>query len=169
MTTSCGNEFVNNHMGVAPDGFKPSSAVNRYGNPSGGTGGVLPNGVDFWWDEQVSNTANCWHDNFGVDGTNASVTGPGAGAPPDVLPANCSSSAGAGDSAKSAYLVTCFLAREDAAPPESCDWYDVPPQPGTAAARRQQREFAQGSRRFAKTERAQEIEAHLRELAGLED
>ena len=35
---------------------------------------VLPNGVDFWWDEFAGNNGNCWVGNTGPDGTPASVT-----------------------------------------------------------------------------------------------
>ena len=167
LTTSCGNQYYDNHLGVAPPGFEPSRAVKRYGNKSAGAGGVLPNGTDFWWDEQASNVGNCWFDNLGPDGTEASVTGPGAGSPPDILPSDCNTSVGGGDSAKSAYLVSCFLAREGAAPPESCDWYDLPPQPGTAAARRERQAFTQASRRFAKTDRARAIDAEIDALTGI--
>jgi hypothetical protein len=169
LTTSCGNQYFDNHVGVAPDGFEPSPAVTRFGNQIGGKSGTLPNGVDFWWDEQASNTGNCWFANVGPDGTGASVTGPGPGAPPDALPADCAQSMGEGDSAKTAYLLSCFLVREGAAPPEQCDWYTLPPQPGTAAARERQREWAAASRRFADSERAGEIEARIGELTSIPD
>ena len=39
------------------------------------TASLKPNGVDFWWDEFPSNTGNCWYNNIGPDGTNASWTG----------------------------------------------------------------------------------------------
>src|SRR5207247_1644560 len=56
-STSYDNHFYANDLGLAPGGE------------------VKPNGVDFWWDEFPTNTGNCWHDNVGPDGTNASWTG----------------------------------------------------------------------------------------------
>ena len=51
-------------MGRAPDGtVKPN-----------GTGDVTTGRTDFWWDQYLGNTGNCWHDNIGKDGTAASVT-----------------------------------------------------------------------------------------------
>lgn len=170
MTTSCGNQYYNNTMGVPPPGFEPSRAVARFGNRTGDLSGAkLPNGVDFWWDEQSTNTGNCWFNNTGVDGTAASVTGPGAGAPPDTLPSDCATSEGQGDSSKLAYLLSCFLAREGQAPPEQCDWYDLPPQPGSAAAGAKRRAFADGARRFERTDRARELEDRIGELTGISD
>ena len=45
------------------------------------TAASQPNGVDFWWDQggisidPTLNTANCWYNNTGPDGTAGSVTG----------------------------------------------------------------------------------------------
>jgi hypothetical protein len=134
--TSCGNRYYDNHVGAVPPGFKPPKAVHDFGNNVGGTAGVLPNGVDFWWDEFLSNTGNCWYGNVGSDGTEASVTGPGPGTPPDLLPSSCGSSTGMSDVSKELNLVNCFFAREGISGPEGCDWYTLPPQPGTARAER---------------------------------
>ena len=91
-------------MGVAPQGFKFNSAIDLFGNVHGtDPGAPLPNGTDFWWDEFPGNTGNCWYDNTGPDGTAGSVTGPGAGSPPDLpLPSNCATSVGNSDAAKEA-------------------------------------------------------------------
>jgi len=169
LTTSCGNEYFDNHMGVVPKGFEPSSAVHWFGNKTGDySRSRLPNGVDFWWDETETNTGNCWYDNTGVDGTAGSVTGPGPGTPPDILPSDCDSSMGTGDTAKRAYLVNCFLNREGE---ESfpCDWYDVPPQPGTEEARDQRQSFAHAARHFAGSDEALEIEERMDEITGIPD
>ncbi len=115
-------------------------------------------------------TGNCWFDNTGPDGTAASVTGPGAGDGADTLPSDCASSAGTGDSVKFAYLLACFLAREGDLPPEQCDWYELPPKPGSAAARKQGTRVREvGVRKFLKTERAAELEAQLDEITGIAD
>jgi len=58
---------------------------------------------------------------------------------------------------KVAYLLSCFLAREGQAPPEQCDWYTLPPKPGSLAATRKQESFAAGAREFLKTARAQQL------------
>jgi len=167
LTTSCGNEYFNNNMGVAPPGFTPSSAITMFGNKTGGDSGSLPNGTDFWWDEQGTNTGNCWFDNTGSDGTAASVTGSGAGDGNDALPANCATSVGTGDTVKSSYLVSCFLAREGELPPERCDWFDLPPQPESQAANRAQRRWRQGAEAYLETERAAELETQIDELTSI--
>ena len=169
LTTSCGNEYFKNNMGVAPPGFTPSVAVNKFGNKTGGERGSLPNGTDFWWDEQSTNTGNCWYDNTGSDGKAASVTGSGAGDGKDTLPANCAASVGSGDAVKFAYLISCFLAREGALPPEQCDWFDLPPQPGSQAARHANRRFERGAEAYLETERAAELEAQLDDLTSIPD
>jgi hypothetical protein len=167
LTTSCGNEYFNNNMGFAPKGFTPSIAVNKFGNKTGGKGGELPNGTDFWWDEQASNIGNCWFDNKGRDGSPGSVTGSGAGDGADALPADCGSSMGTGDTVKLSYLISCLLAREGELPPEQCDWFDLPPQPGSAAAKRAERAWARGAAAYAETERADALAAEIDELTSI--
>ena len=49
-TTSFGNSFYENVMGVAPGGS------------------AKPNGVDFWWDSFPGNTRNCWYRNSAAPG-----------------------------------------------------------------------------------------------------
>jgi hypothetical protein len=98
------NRFFDNVMGVAPGGK------------------VMPNGLDFWWGNQTPDKNNCWYDNTGPDGTEASVT-----EDPDPLPADCSDSAATG-SPFNPELVSCFLLQDS-----SCTWSETPPRPGTAA------------------------------------
>ena len=67
-------------MGEVPDGFKAHPGLDMFGNQSGllADGDVpaqLPNGVDFWWDEQPTSDNNCWFGNAGPDGTRDSLTG----------------------------------------------------------------------------------------------
>jgi parallel beta helix pectate lyase-like protein len=114
-----------------------------YGNQlgTGPAGQARPNGVDFWWDEFPSNTGNCWHDNLGPDGTNASWTGdpqrfPTAGmSVPGFLPEDCgaSTNVGLGNPEKEAVLAYCASA---AIGDPTCEWYQMPPKPGTSAAAR---------------------------------
>jgi hypothetical protein len=167
LTTSCGNEYFDNHMGRAPKGFRMHKAARKFGNPVGGKKGKLPNGVDFWWDEAASNTGNCWYDNVGPDGKRGSITA-GAGDGADALPSNCDNTA-SGDSVKLAYLLSCFLAREGDLPPESCDWYETPPKPGSAVARRKAERWEEGARKFLRTERATELQEQLDGVTGIAD
>ena len=156
--------------GSRAEGLQAVPRAVRVRQPRGATQGQAPNGVDFWWDEggvgPVVN--NCWFDNTGPDRTAASVTGPGAGDGNDVLPSNCQNTS-SGDPVKVAYLLSCFLAREGQAPPEKCDWYTLPPQPGSLAARSKQQEFAEGAREFLKTARAQQLEDRIGQLTGIPD
>jgi hypothetical protein len=163
-STSCGNRYSNNRMGVAPPGFRMPAGVRWFGNKVGGDGGVLPNGVDFWWDEFAGNTGNCWFDNTGPDGTPGSVR-PAVGVSPlNAMPANCETSFGTGDAAKQAELLDCFLDREAGAS-VGCDWGEVPPQPGTSAARAQERDRAREARRFARSDEGKRLQERIDELA----
>ena len=107
-STSYGNEFYANEMGLAPDG-----------SPQ-------PNGTDFWWDDFAGNTGNCWHDNTGVDGTAASVTSDPTGA---LLPSNCATSLGlgVGNPLAEPELLGCFAAFSQGV--GSCDWFTTPTKP----------------------------------------
>jgi hypothetical protein len=161
LSTSCGNRFYWNQLGRVPTNFRPFPALYAFGNNVGSTRGVAPNGLDFWWDEGGVGrvTGNCWYANKGPDGTAASVTGPGVGdGINDVLPSDCGTSSATGDAVKVSYLLSCFLAREGDVPPEQCDWYTLPPQPGTTAAAAKQKAFADGAREFLKTAQARQLE-----------
>jgi hypothetical protein len=114
--TSFRNRFHNNKMGQAPSGQAD------------------PNGLDFWWDQQgilmsPANTANCWYDNTGKDGTAGSITGVPSpdGTPPDNLPSDCSNSL-----APSGALhgqVTELLACSGVIGDPGCPWFTTPPEP----------------------------------------
>jgi hypothetical protein len=114
--TSYRNQFYGNKMGVAPDG-----SVQR-------------NGLDFWWDQGgVSvdpslNTANCWYDNTGPDGTAASVTGvPSPSAPPpNNLPSDCNDSPSVGGPTQVSELLLCTTVPKG---DPSCPWFTTPPKP----------------------------------------
>ncbi len=113
-------------------------------------------------------SGNCWYNNVGSDGTLAGVTGSGAGDGNDALPTDCNSIR-AGDSVKLAYLLSCFLAREGQLPPEQCDWYTLPPRPGSPAASAKQQAFEKGAREFLKTARAKQLEDRVDEITGIAD
>jgi hypothetical protein len=141
LSTSCGNRFYDNHVGRAPRGFEYPDAADLFGNVHAADDGnrSKPNGTDFWWGEFfASSTGNCWFDNQGTDGSEASVTGPGqAGrlpaAQPQVLPSNCGSSLGGDDPAKLSYLAECSNGPDEDVGPTDCDWWTLPPQPAGAS------------------------------------
>ncbi|HEX9823900.1 MAG TPA: right-handed parallel beta-helix repeat-containing protein [Actinomycetota bacterium] len=101
--TSHYNVYRGNTMGVGPEG-------------------PMPNGIDFWWDEQ--GTGNCWEEN---DGGEDGLTSDPAMLPEcveDPLP-------GASVTPKQAFLTPCAAAvPEDPSTYPGCDWFDPPPEPG---------------------------------------
>jgi Right handed beta helix region len=122
-STSYRNEFYGNLMGRSTAGAVQPN----------GTGDVTTGRTDFWWDQYLGNTGNCWHDNTGVNGDRASVTStppqsPVAGqSPPGFLPEDCASSTGTGGSAQEAELLNCFA--DITANTSTCDWFSTPPKP----------------------------------------
>jgi hypothetical protein len=135
------NRFYDNVLGRRPGGRRK------------------PNGVDFWWDEFPTTTGNCWFNNQGIDGTNASWTGDPQRSPlgpnrsdPGFLPENCSGpgNVGLGDPVKEAMLTACA---EAAIGDPSCEWYTKPPRPGTSAARAYQDAQTEEARRLLTQER----------------
>jgi hypothetical protein len=104
--TSYRNEFRNNIMGRTPAGKRK------------------PNGTDFWWDDVIGQTNNCWIDNLGKLNTEASVTYDPANF--DDHASNCATSDGtqallAGPQQQE--LVNCVAG----AP--ICTWNETPPKP----------------------------------------
>jgi hypothetical protein len=168
ISTSCGNRFANNAMGRPPAGFRFPSALDQFGADHTSGAGPHPNGTDFWWDEFSGNVDNCWFDNNGADGTPGSITGPGVGSPPNVLPSDCSTSVGGGDPAKTQYLLECSNGPDDDTGPTDCDWWRPAPQPTSAAAARQDAERRQAFRDFARTEQARDLLARMEDLAAVE-
>jgi len=166
-TTSCGNEFSENVMGKVPPGFTWPTAIEKFGNEYGGAGKeVLPNGVDFWWDEFAGNNGNCWYGNTGPDGTPGSVTGSGQGMPPDPLPADCEGSMGTGDVVKEGTLVDCvtwYEFKADGAYP-LCYWFTMPERPGSDEAAAAQRAWARTARAFAASPDARALQARMGEF-----
>jgi hypothetical protein len=159
ISTSCGNQFYDNVMGAPPPGFKFPAALDQFGADHSSGPGPYPNGTDFWWDEFLGNTANCWFDNTGPDGTAGSTGSPPAG----QLPSNCSTSVGGGDGGKEAYLLECSNGPDDDTGPTDCDWWRPAPQPSSDAA-----EGKRAFSKFAGTEQARELLERMKELAGLE-
>ena len=150
ISTSCDNQFFGNNMGQAPPGFKSPDGdrpVRRNETDTrrrSGAGNGHPNGIDFWWDELTGNTGNCWFDNTGPDGTARPSVGPARGSrsrPAGRLaccPRELRAPASAGRLSRKA--VGCWSASdggtgEDTGPLD-CDWWQHPPQPASAAAKR---------------------------------
>jgi hypothetical protein len=175
ISTSCGNQFYDNVLGKPPPGFKFPAALDQFGADHSSGPGPYPNGTDFWWDEFLNNTANCWYRNTGPDGTAGSVTGPdapsgpGAGSPPPgELPSDCSTSLGEGDGAKEAYLLECSNGPDDDTGPTDCDWWRPAPQPTSDAADREAAERKRAFSEFAQTQQARDLVDRMKDLAGLE-
>jgi hypothetical protein len=173
-STSCDNQFSENNMGNVPAGFKRHPGLTKFGNKSGLSGGsvpdVLPNGVDFWWDEYTTNDGNCWFDNTGAGG------GPVTSDPPaPLLPSNCGTSIGSiAYAVKALILLECFAEWEfrgdaDLVGEGPCYWYKMPAQPSTAAAAAEQRRRAAEMERLAKTPEAQRLREYFSEAAGQTD
>jgi hypothetical protein len=109
-STSYRNRFYGNVMGTAPGGA------------------VVPNGVDFWWDDFPTNTGNCWYGNTAAPGKKVTMS-PGALPTCAVLP-----SIGTG-STNELELVACFGAVQTVGyNPALCPWFTTPPKPGTSVS-----------------------------------
>lgn len=103
--TSHRNAYLDNRMGFGPEGS------------------YLPNGVDFWWDEEGE--GNCWQGN--TEGMAQLLTDPvelpDCDPPPPFTDVN---------SAKQQQLVACSTWSKQDYDPEGCDWFHQPPPPSRA-------------------------------------
>jgi hypothetical protein len=114
-STSYRNEFSGNVMGRSPGGSVQPN----------GTGDVTTGRTDFWWDQYLGNTGNCWHDNKGKDGTALSVT---STPPAPLLPSGCdSSSIGTIGPVQEPELLNCLADIEFDT--SSCPWFTTPSKP----------------------------------------
>ncbi len=110
-TTSHGNRFHDNVMGVSP------------------SGAVKPNGLDFWWDAFPLNADNCWWDNTAAPGKKVTSA-------PGNLPScngGTGSSVGTGDLLNQAELIGCLAGFQLAYPDGVgliCTWAQTPAKPG---------------------------------------
>lgn len=105
LDTSHYNRYIDNRMGVTPDGE------------------AEPNGLDFWWDE--GGTGNCWEDNDGgEDGISSDPPKPllpECGGTPINRPPNA---------AKLALITPCATYdQETNHHPPGCDWMNTPEEP----------------------------------------
>jgi hypothetical protein len=176
VVTSCEDEYRDNVMGQAPPGFKPSKAVGKFGNLSSFDDDSVGNGVDFWWDEFPGNVGNCWHDNVGPDGTRDSLVTDPPLAPaadlnvPTFLPEVCdNTSIGLGDVVKEAVLANCgtmYTPGEEPPQPPLCDWFAIPPEPGTRRAAMEQERYDRAAERFRHSPEADAVREGMRALTG---
>ncbi|HEU4977867.1 MAG TPA: right-handed parallel beta-helix repeat-containing protein [Solirubrobacteraceae bacterium] len=117
LSTSYGNLFYGNVLGVAPDGK------------------AMPNGTDFWWDAFPTNSGNCWWGNSTAPGTPVTSS-------PSPLP-NCDNgnapekSVGTGAPANEAELAGCLIGIEagQGYNPALCNWFVTPAKPGSSKAK----------------------------------
>ncbi len=162
-------------MGEVPPDFKSFPELTMFGNQTSlkNNPKTAPNGVDFWWDEAMTNTGNCWPDNTGPDGTHGSLTadppiGQAGQSAPGTLPENCASSiGGAGYAAKVPGLLACFGQWESGdldAP--GCTWFNTPPQPGSRAAKAESQEQERLQERVANGSEAAAVQDWVSEFAG---
>jgi hypothetical protein len=99
------NAFTRNEMGYSPEGQ------------------VLPNGLDFWWDD--AGVGNCWQDNLAAPGrtiTHNATTGLPECGTASQLPIS--------NPVKTVQLVPCAEYDRYSNPdPVGCDWTKTPPRP----------------------------------------
>ncbi len=165
-STSCGNQFFRNHVGRAPNGFRFPRCdrhVRQRARPRRRAAEEAERQRLLVERVFPSNTGNCWFDNTGFDGTAASVTGPGEagrlpGDPPQVLPSNCATSVGNADLAKLVYLIDCGNGPDEDTGPTDCDWWSLPPKPGTAAAQSASLSRARAAQAFEAVARGRRAE-----------
>jgi hypothetical protein len=114
-STSYRNRFVNNIMGRSPAGQVLPN----------GTGDVTTGRTDFWWDQYLGNTGNCWKGNIGQNGRPDGVT---STPPSPLLPSACdSSSMGTIGPQQEPELLNCLADIEFNT--ASCPWFTTPSRP----------------------------------------
>jgi hypothetical protein len=119
-STSYRNQFYGNVMGLTPGGAVQTN----------GTGDATTGRTDFWWDQFVGNTGNCWHDNTGSAGTAASVTSTPLS---PLLPAACDgTSVGTGGPEQEAELLNCLA--DITFETSTCPWFTTPSKPPSKPA-----------------------------------
>ena len=172
LSTSCGNQFFRNSVGRAPNGFRYTGAIDLFGNAHAHDDArpKKPNGNDFWWSELFPPTPET------AGSTTRASTGPRPPSPvratpgvfrgirPQVLPSNCATSFGNNDLAKLAYLVDCGEGPDEDTGPTDCDWWTLPPKPGTRAARSGVLSRDRAVRAFEESPEADALRERLDEL-----
>lgn len=100
--TSHFNRYLGNRLGISP------------------AGKVLPNGLDFWWDEEGE--GNCWEGNESGAGAVTSD-------PPDLLPCDPPPPFQPVNPEKQLTLLPCAAWSPENVDPPGCDWTHRPPRP----------------------------------------
>ena len=114
-STSYRNQFYGNVMGRSPAGVVQTN----------GTGDVTTGRTDFWWDQYLGTTGNCWHDNTGKNGTTLSVT---STPPAPLLPYKCdNTSVGTVGPEQEPELLNCLADIEFDT--STCPWFTTPSKP----------------------------------------
>ena len=114
-STSYRNQFYGNVMGRSPSGVVLPN----------GTGDLATGRTDFWWDQYLGNTGNCWHDNTGKAGTPSSVT---STPPAPLLPSACDgTSIGTVGPQQEPELLNCLADIEFDT--STCPWFTTPSRP----------------------------------------
>jgi len=117
ISTSYDNRIYGNKMGVAP------------------SGAAKPNGTDLWWDAFPTNTGNCFWNNTGPNGKQASTNSP-LGLPDCLNGAMPGLSIGLGNATAEAELVACLGGYQLSGYPHGderiCSWPMTPAPPGSA-------------------------------------
>jgi len=114
-STSYRNQFYGNTMSRSPGGIIQPN----------GTGDITTGRTDFWWDQYLGNTGNCWHDNNGKDGSTLSVT---STPPSPLLPYKCdNTSVGTVGPEQEPELLHCLADIEFDT--STCPWFTTPSKP----------------------------------------
>ena len=162
-------------MGRMPSGFKVPGAIDQFGNVHALDGGGVrkPNGNDFWWGELFdvgAPTMNCWYDNTGrrrhrgerdrARRGRAHRGRPAAGAPVGLRDERgqhrCAPSSGTWSNAGTVPTRTPG--------PTDCDWWELPAQPGSAAAAAAQASRDEAAEAFEDSPEARALERRVAAL-----
>lgn len=106
------NAFMSNEMGFTRDGQ------------------LLPNGLDFWWDD--AGVGNCWQDNLAAPGRTITHN---ATSPFGLPHCGAKSMVPVSNLVKTTLLLPCAQYDRYSNPdPEGCDWIETPPKPQSQTA-----------------------------------
>jgi hypothetical protein len=146
-STSHFDSYHGNRMGFVPEEFRDPRLAERLRITNGGPNGQprQANGTDLWWDDFVGAEGNCWYRNESAFGA---VT-----MSPRELPScndgqDPASSMGIGSPVNEGELLSClaaFINRDQGGldpDTSTCPWLRTPAEPGTSAARADQRKQA---------------------------
>jgi hypothetical protein len=133
----CGPGMSNDHQkGCDPKATNTSHRNRQFSNKMGlgPDGKPMPNGVDFWWDDFPTATADCWYAN---EGPKPITTSPATGLPNCANGKSPDTSHGKGNMQNESELAEClasFESRNFDQSTTTCPWLFTPPKPGSPAA-----------------------------------